>query len=240
MQSDTLSLITDGLTGDGPLNTATSRSLLDAANRGDIGETLELGTPHRVLAFGKRDTASPGFPAAVASASEHGFEPTVRIAGGRAAVFHEDTVRFGWTIPTDDPAATIHTRFERLADAIVEGLASFDIVGRYSVHISGRKVMGVGQRLSKNAAYVGGVVVLDRADVINDVLGPVYRHLQFPFDPGTTGALSDVANVPSDEFAMALAGALAEGRDILPTAMPQSVRTAATALRSIHDPGLLA
>jgi lipoate-protein ligase A len=176
----------------------------------------------------------------------------VRIAGGRAAVFHEDTVRFGWTIPVDDPAATIHDRFEQLADAIVEALASFDIIGtigevegeycpgRYSVHISGRKVMGVGQRLSKNAAYVGGVVVLDRADVINDVLDPVYRHLQLPFDPGTTGALSDVANVPSDEFAMALAGALARGREILPTAMPQSVRTAAKAIRSIHDPGLLA
>jgi octanoyl-[GcvH]:protein N-octanoyltransferase len=252
MSSNDLLLITDGLTGDGPLDTATSRSVLDAVDRGDMGQTLELGTPHRVLAFGKHDTSSPGYAAAVAAADERGFEPTMRIAGGRAAVFHEHTVRFGWTIPSDDPAATIHTRFERLAKAIVDTLASFGIVGaigeiegeycpgKYSVHVSGRKVMGVGQRLTKNAAYVGGVVVLDGANMINDVLGPVYSCLELPFDPNTTGALSDVETVPADEFNTVLAGAVAAGRDIVAGTMPLSVRKSAAALRSAHDPGLLA
>ena len=252
MQSNTLAVLSEGLTGDGPLNTATSRSLFDAVNRGEMAETLELGTPHRVLAFGKHDTSSPGFAAAVDSAAERGFEPTVRIAGGRAAVFHERTVRFGWVVPVDDPAATIHSRFERLAEAIVNALASFGISGtigevegeycpgQYSVHVSGRKVMGVGQRLAKNAAYVGGVVVLDGADVINNVLDPVYRHLELPFDPTTTGALSDVKSVKADEFAAVLAGSIAGGRDVVATAMPLSVRETATALRHAHDPKLLA
>ena len=252
MPTNTLSVITQGLSGDGPLNTATSRSLLDAVNRGEIGETLELGTPHRVLAFGKHDTSSSGFAAAVGSAVDHGFEPTVRIAGGRAAVFHEHTLRFGWTIPVNDPAATIHARFARLADAIVETLADFGITGtigeiegeycpgKYSVHISGRKVMGVGQRLTKNAAYVGGVVVLDGVDTINDVLEPVYRHLGIPFDPGATGALSDVTNVEAADFVAVMADKIADGRDIVAMTVPEAVRTAASALRSTHDPVLLA
>jgi hypothetical protein len=84
------------------------------------------------------------------------------------------------------------------------------------------------------------VVVLDGADTINDVLDPVYRHLDIPFDPATTGALSDVAHVAADEFSAVLTDTIAGGRQIVATTMPQAVRTAASALRSKHDPGLLA
>jgi lipoate-protein ligase A len=252
MLSNTLSVITHGLSGDAPLDTATSRGLLDAVSRGDLGETLELGTPHRVLAFGKHDTTSLGFGAAVKSASEHGFQPTVRIAGGRAAVFHEQTVRFGWTMPVADPAATMHKRFAILAKAVVDTLAEFGIAGtigevpgeycpgKYSVHVSGRKVMGVGQRLTKSAAYVGGVVVLDGADTINDVLGPVYSHLDIPFDPAATGALSDVTSVAADGFSRALALRIADGKEIETATISHETRTAALSQRAGHDPSLLA
>jgi octanoyl-[GcvH]:protein N-octanoyltransferase len=234
------------------LDTATSRSMLDAVSRGDVGETLELGTPHRVVAFGKHDTTSTAFAAAVSSASDLGFEPTVRIAGGRAAVFHERTIRFGWTMPVDDPAATMHVRFATLADAIVDTLAAFDVEGtigevdgeycpgKYSVHIAGRKVMGVGQRLTRSGAYVGGVVVLDDADAVNDVLDPVYRLLDLPFDPAVTGAVSDVTQVTANDFMDVLTTNIAAGKEIAPTGMPDSIRTAASTLRSDHDPLLLA
>ena len=234
------------------MDTATSRSMLDAVSRGDVGETLELGTPHRVLAFGKHDTTSTAFAAAVSSASDFGFEPTVRIAGGRAAVFHERTIRFGWTMPVDDPAATMHVRFATLADAIVDTLAAFDVEGtigevdgeycpgKYSVHIAGRKVMGVGQRLTRSGAYVGGVVVLDDADAVNDVLDPVYRLLDLPFDPAVTGAVSDVTQVTANDFMDVLTTNIAAGKEIVPTGMPDSIRTAASTLRSDHDLLLLA
>lgn len=252
MMSNTLSVIVQGLSGDGPLDTATSRCLLDAVSRGDMGETLELGTPHRVVAFGKHDTTSAGFASAVACANEHGFQPTVRIAGGRAAVFHENTLRFGWTIPVDDPAATMHARFAQLADAVVETLDAFGITGtigevegeycpgKYSVHIAGRKVMGVGQRLTRSAAYVGGVVVLDGDEAINEVLDPVYRLLDIPFDPNVTGALSDVTHVEAKDFATVLADVIARGRQIVRTSVPEDAVAAAAALRADHDPLLLA
>jgi len=249
---NSLAVITQGLSEDGPLDTATSKCLLDAVGRAEIGETLEVATPHRVLAFGKHDTTASGFVAAVASARERGFEPTVRIAGGRAAVFHEQTVRFGWTMPVADPAATMHERFAILAKAVVGTLAEFGIAGtigevpgeycpgKYSVHVSGRKVMGVGQRLTKSAAYVGGVVVLDRADAINDVLIPVYSHLDIPFDPATTGALSDVRTVAVDDFCRALSIMIADGKMIETATVSHAVRTAALTLRADHDPSILA
>jgi hypothetical protein len=188
----------------------------------------------------------------VRSARERGFEPTIRIAGGRAAVFHEKTVRFGWTMPVADPAATMHERFAILANAVVDTLAEFGIAGtigevpgeycpgKYSVHVSGRKVMGVGQRLTKAAAYVGGVVVLDGAESINDVLGPVYSHLDIPFDPAATGALSDVTRVAADEFSRAFSIMIADGRKIETATVSHATRTAALTQRADHDPSLLA
>jgi lipoate-protein ligase A len=217
-----------------------------------MGETLELGTPQRVVAFGKHDTTATGFASAVACASDHGFQPTVRIAGGRAAVFHENTVRFGWVIPVDDPAATMHARFAQLADAVVETLEAFGIMGtvgeiegeycpgRYSVHIAGRKVMGVGQRLTRSAAYVGGVIVLDGAEAINEVLDPVYRLLDIPFDPNVTGALSDVAHVEANDFTTVVTDVIAGGRQIVQTSVPEDALAAAADLRADHDPVLLA
>ena len=252
MPTNTLTVITQGLSGDGPLDTAASRCILNAVNRGDMGETLEVATPHRVLAFGKHDTSASGFDQAVSAAKRRGFQPTVRIAGGRAAVFHEHTVRFGWTLPVEDPASSMHARFEVLAQAVVDALSALGIEaaigevpgeycpGRYSVHISGRKIMGVGQRLTKNAAYVGGVIVLGGAQLINHVLGPVYDHLGLPFDPVATGALSDVCHVLKEDLMEVFVEQIAGTRKIVESAVPDTVQLAAQATRTEHDPTILA
>jgi octanoyl-[GcvH]:protein N-octanoyltransferase len=51
--------------------------------------------------------------------------------------------------------------------------------------------MGVGQRLVRRAAHVGGVVVVDDGRRIRDVLIPVYRALGLDWDPRTAGSLAD-------------------------------------------------
>ena len=51
--------------------------------------------------------------------------------------------------------------------------------------------MGVGQRLVRGAAHIGGVVVVDHGDRIRDVLVPVYRALGLDWDPRTAGSLAD-------------------------------------------------
>lgn len=53
--------------------------------------------------------------------------------------------------------------------------------------------MGVGQRLVREAAHVGGVVIVDDGHRIRDVLIPVYRALHLDWDPRTAGALADRA-----------------------------------------------
>ena len=61
----------------------------------------------------------------------------------------------------------------------------------HSVNAGGRrKLMGVGQRLIAGGAHVGGVVVVDGADLVNGILTPVYAELGLEFDPEATGSVA--------------------------------------------------
>lgn len=248
MTQGTITLLADALTGDGPLDTATSRAILRAVSTGEMGETFEIGLSSRVLAFGKHDTIAARFAEAVSEADGHGFQPTVRIAGGRAAVFHQQTLRFGWTRPVDDPAASMYGGFEIMSSVVVETLGKFGIhaqvgevpgeycPGSYSVHIAGRKVMGVGQRLMRNAAHVGGVLVVADSGSINEVLTPVYNLLGLTFDPSTTGSVADAITLDASDIAMAFTEQIARGQRIVEGTVPDVVRNQAQTFRSDHDP----
>ena len=248
MNSDRLAVARNKLTGDGPLDTATSRAVLAAVSNGEMPETFEVGTAHRVLAFGKHDTTSDGFAKSVSVASDSGFQPTVRIAGGRVAVFHEATIRFGWTRTVEDPATTIHDGFRLMSKMVTDTLGVFGIhgivgevpgeycPGAYSVHIAGKKVMGVGQRLTRNAAHVGGVIVMDNSESINDVLIPVYKLLGISLDPEATGSVADALPIDTETFADAFTTIVAGGRPIDMIEIPDAVREQAATLRPDHDP----
>lgn len=203
---DILRLITDSSPGEPALDAAAARALLERVAAGEEPETVRLGRTGRVVAFGRRDEVSPGYPAAVRAARRAGFEPVVRLGGGRAAVFHEGTVLMGHAIPEADPRPGIHRRFERSAARLAAALRGLGVDARvgdvpgeycpggYSINARGRvKIAGLGQRLIAGGAYVGAVVVVDGADVIRDVLGPVYAALELDWDPATVGAVSEEA-----------------------------------------------
>ena len=59
---------------------------------GELPETLRLARPGPMVAFAKQDAVAPGYPDAVRAARTGGFEPVLRLAGGRAAVFHQQTI----------------------------------------------------------------------------------------------------------------------------------------------------
>jgi lipoate-protein ligase A len=188
----------------GPLDVAISHSILSAVSAGDLGPTLRLHIPGPMVAFGRADRVTPGYPAAVRAARAHGFTPVERLAGGRAAVFHESTIAFSLALPEPEPKTAIQERFELISQLMVDSFVTLGIdarigeipseycPGRWSVNVAGKfKVMGVGQRLVRRAAHVGGVVVVDDGERIRDVLIPVYRALGLDWDPRTAGSLAD-------------------------------------------------
>jgi lipoate-protein ligase A len=186
----------------------------------------------------------------VRAANAHGFAAVERLAGGRAAVFHESTLAFAWTVPEDDPRAGIRERFELIAQAMVVAFTALGIdarigelpgeycPGTWSVNAGGRvKVMGVGQRLIRKAAHVGGVVVVDEGERIRDVLIPVYRALELDWDPRTCGALADRSpGLDNDKVSKAIVEALAARMDLEYGHLPESVIDEAKGLISGHLP----
>jgi octanoyl-[GcvH]:protein N-octanoyltransferase len=64
--------------------------------------------------------------------------------------------------------------------------------GAHSVNAGGRaKLAGIGQRVVRGAAHVGGVVVVGGSRRAREVLVPVYRELGFALDPERVGSLED-------------------------------------------------
>ncbi len=158
------------------------------------------------MAFGKRDVVSRGYPAAVSAARTRGFEAIERLAGGRAAVSHEDTIAFAHAIPDADPRSRVNERFEQFAELMASALRRLGVdarvgevegeycPGSHSVNAAGkRKLMGVGQRLVAGGAHVGGVLVVDGAERVRDVLVGVYAALGLAWQPKTTGSVAGEA-----------------------------------------------
>lgn len=245
-----MTLIEEGFPAPGPMDVAVSRSILAAVADGEMGSVFRLHTPGPVVAFGRSDRADPGYADAVRASSAHGFSPVERLAGGRAAVFHESTLAFSWAIPDPEPRLRTVERFATVADVIAEALRSLDVdarigelpgeycPGAWSINVGGRvKVMGVGQRLVRNAAHVGGVVVVDDGHRVRDVLTPVYRALAIDWKSATAGSLADsVPGLTNREVATAIAGTLGRRFGIESGTIPRSVVDRAGELVNDHFP----
>jgi lipoate-protein ligase A len=186
------------------LDTAVSHALLRRVSEGVQPETLRLHRPGPIVAFGPKDRLSPGYRSAIEAARAHGFGSVQRLAGGRAAVFHEQTIAFSWAIPANSPRLLIEERFQELAEIVAGAFRALGVdarigevpgeycPGAHSVSARGKtKLMGVGQRVILRAAHVGGVVVVGDSERIRDVLLPVNAALGLEWDPSTVGSIQD-------------------------------------------------
>jgi lipoate-protein ligase A len=249
-----LRLVRDSFPEDPTLDTAVSRALLERVAAGELPETLRIARPGAMVAFGKQDANSSGYADAARAARELGFEAVLRLAGGRAAVFHEGTVAIAHAIPDDDPRPGIHDRFRESADLVAAALRKLGVdaqvgevegeycPGGYSVNAGGRvKLAGLGQRVIAGGAHIGGVVVANGADRVREPLVPVYQALGLDWHPATAGAVSDEAPETSfDGVVDALLGGYAARYELVDAELDEDTVALARSLAPEHlAPGRL-
>lgn len=199
-----VNLIRTGFPDRPAFGTAVSEAILNRVAAGELPPTLRLHRPGRELAFSKHDRVAPGFGTAVAAARSAGFEPVIRIAGGRAAAFHEGTLALAWATPAARPVAGTAERFRWMAGVIAGALAGLGVdarigevpgeycPGAWSVNAGGaRKLAGLGQRLIRGGAHTGGVVVVSRTELLRAALTPVYAALELDWNPASAGSVAD-------------------------------------------------
>jgi len=232
-------------------DTAVSRQILQEVADGLRPDTLRLHIPPRVVAFGKRDVVAPGYPAAIEASIAQGFSAVERLAGGRAAVFHESTIAFAMASSIPDPRLGITERFEIMAKLMRDALVTLGIraeigelpgeycPGRYSVHAGGRKLVGIGQRLIRGAAHVGGVMVVKDSNAVRSVLVPVYEALQLAWDPDTTGAIEDISgNIAVSDVIDSVLGQFEQMFHLTRGQVDTGTEAAAMERMSDHQPGV--
>ncbi len=246
-----LRLHLDQFVGEPILDTAISHAMLRRVAAGSVAESLRLYVPDRALLFSSLDVRRPGYAHAVMLAERAGFPSVIRLAGGQAALFLEESIAFAWASPDPDAHLHIRQRFEEISrwiktslrrlglDARVGPLAGEYCPGEYSVNIGGRiKVMGVGQRVIRGGAHVGGVVTVAQTDLLRETLIPIYDALDIEFDPETAGGIADFEpSLGVSDLIAAMREVLCEsGHRLEPQRFDASIRHEAEALIPFHVP----
>ena len=184
-----------------------TRTMLDRTGETD-SPAVRVWTPHRQVAFGRREAAEAGYDRAVAAAHERGFDSVERSVGGRAVAYTGSTVAFAHAVPVADPRVGLDDRYDAAVARLRRALTSLGVdaapgeppdafcPGSHSLQCRG-KVVGIAQRVRTDVALVAGcVVVADRA-TFADVIDAVYGALGQSFDPESVGSVA-AAGGPSD------------------------------------------
>jgi octanoyl-[GcvH]:protein N-octanoyltransferase len=199
-----LVLVRDSFPDRPAFDTAVSRALLQRVAAGEAPHTLRVHRAGPIVAYGRLDARNAGYAEALRASRAAGFEGVERLAGGRAAVYHEGVVGYARQVADPQGPAHTHDRFRETAamlelalrrlgvDARIGEVPGEYCPGAYSINARGStKVAGLGQRVIRGAAHMGAVVVAGGSARVRGVLEPVYAALGMEWDPATTGAIDD-------------------------------------------------
>lgn len=220
--------------------------------RGDLEPTLRLHRHGPIVAFGKLDTIRPAYPEAVAAAAAHGFAGVERLAGGRAAVYHEQTLGLAEAVADPDPTTRTHARFRATSGLLAQALGTLGVDARvgevpgeycpgdYSVNAGGEiKLVGTGQRIVRGGAHLGAVIVVRDAARLRAVLEDVYAALGYDWEPATAGAIEDAApGTTVDDVERAVIAAYAAHHDLVQAELDAETLALAEELEPRHRPAV--
>jgi octanoyl-[GcvH]:protein N-octanoyltransferase len=244
-------LVRDSSTGDALLDVAVGHALLQRVVDGEAPPTLRLYRCRPTVAFGRLDRLRPGYSDAIATACEQGFAPVLRLPGGHAAAYHEESLGIDLVGPAADALGTVHDRFAQTARRLARALTGLGVDARvgevpgeycpgdYSVNARGElKLIGSAQRLVRGAWLLGAVVVVRDGARVRAVLTDVYARLGLDWNPATAGALEDeVPGVTVEDVERAVVASFALSTDLDETPLDDETVALAGALADEHRAG---
>ncbi|PSP54920.1 lipoate--protein ligase [Halobacteriales archaeon QS_1_67_19] len=191
------------LRGRAPTREADREVVADMLERAaETGEpSVRAWRPHRQLAFGRRDARADNYDVARKVADACEFPPVERSVGGRAVAYSGNTVAFAQVVSLEDMRVGMDERYEETTIALQRALWRLSVPavrgepagsfcpGDYSLQRAG-KLVGIAQRVRKNAALVSGVVVVRDHEELAGVLDPVYAALDVPFERESVGSIA--------------------------------------------------
>lgn len=226
-----------------------AHALLRLAASGASGPAVRVYRPTApVVAFGRRDTLRPGFPAAVDVVRAAGFTPLVRAPGGRAVAYTEDSLVVDHIGTAPDSLSGMDERFRGYAQLWSEVLREYGVrarvgavpgeycPGAFSVNARGRvKLVGTAQRVIRGAWLFSAVAVFGGDEAVRPVLAEVYRALEEPFDGASVGSIRGEAPGTSlDSFERSVIAAYDRRFGLVPGELDGTVLARARELDGDH------
>lgn len=185
-----------------------TRLLFEEVASGERPATFSISPSVRHVGVTRRDTHRPGFEKAVRAAEAEGYPTLVRGAGGGAIAGGPGTFGFSIIRPAEDGEDLRMGNSKRYDEATSLALAAFRRLGveaeigevrdefcpgdqsiRVGDFESGMKLCGIAQRVTKRAASVGGIVLVEGEEELARILTLLYSAMNLPFRPASAGSL---------------------------------------------------
>ena len=181
------------------------QAVLEEVAAGTRGPTALLWTSSPYVGATRPETRMPGFARAAQGAETAGFPVLIRNSGGGAVAANEGSISFSLTSPVEDLRHGLYERYDDGAELIVAAMERVGIraeagevegefcPGAYSVRAggpSGIKIAGLAQRVTRRAARLEALILVERTAELVPVLRNFYDALGLPFRAGSVGDLA--------------------------------------------------
>jgi octanoyl-[GcvH]:protein N-octanoyltransferase len=180
------------------------QALLEEVASGDRGPSALVWTASPYVGVTRPETRLPGFEKAVAAARALGFPVLVRNSGGGAVAANEGSLSFSLTFPVEDLRHGLYERYTEGVELVAAALRRIGVdaeggevegefcPGAYSVRSggpSGVKHAGLAQRVTRRAARLEALILVQKTGGLVDVLERFYSALRIPFRRESIGDL---------------------------------------------------
>jgi octanoyl-[GcvH]:protein N-octanoyltransferase len=183
------------------------RVIFEQVAAGERSATVSITPSTRHVGVTGRDTFRTGFANAVHASRQEGYPVLVRSSGGGATAAHYGTFGFSIIRPaTDDEARrSIRERYDEAAALVLGAFSRLGVraevgevrdefcPGDHSIRMGswedGAKLAGIAQRVTRRAASVGGLVLVEGEGELARVLEHVYAAMRLPFRKASVGSL---------------------------------------------------
>jgi octanoyl-[GcvH]:protein N-octanoyltransferase len=187
------------------------QAVLEEVAAGTRGPTALLWTSSPYVGATRPETRMPGFARAAQGAETAGFPVLIRNSGGGAVAANEGSISFSLTSPVEDLRHGLYERYDDGAELIVAAMERVGIraeagevegefcPGAFSVRAGGPlgiKIAGLAQRVTRRAARLEALVLVEKTAELVPTLRNFYGTLGLPFRAESVGDLAGT-NVPA-------------------------------------------
>ncbi len=180
------------------------QTILEEVASGARGPSCLIWTSTPYVAATRLETRLPGFAEAVRLSEDQGFPVLVRNSGGGAVAANEGSLSFSLTFPVEDLRHGLYERYKEGVGLISAALQHLGVAaeggavegefcpGDYSVRSGGEqgvKHAGLAQRVTRRAARLEALILVDRTSELTKVLTDFHAALGLPFRPESVADL---------------------------------------------------